>query len=109
MTGFKLADPTKPGHCKILAFFFIDPTTRIPSTEVVPTQQREWWSETAIEKGAIGRLPTLVKEQIEKLVDFPISLAEAKELRLELMDEHSASNSTITEDILSPSFTLSTD
>ncbi|KAJ2476138.1 hypothetical protein IWW56_005077 [Coemansia sp. RSA 2131] len=109
MTGFKLADPTKPGHCKILTFFFIDPTTRIPSTEVVPPQQREWWSETAIEKGAIGRLPTLVKEQIEKLVDFPISLAEAKELRLELMDEHSASNSTITEDIFSSSFTLSTD
>ncbi|KAJ2128176.1 hypothetical protein IW136_006180, partial [Coemansia sp. RSA 678] len=93
VSGFKLADPTKPGHRKILAFFFIDPTTRIPSTEIVPPQQREWWSETVMERGAMGNLPVLVKEQIAKHVDFPISLAEAKELRLKLMEERSTSNS----------------
>ncbi|KAJ2430598.1 hypothetical protein IWW41_003211 [Coemansia sp. RSA 2522] len=108
MSGFKLVDPTKPGHCKILTFFFIDPTTRIPSTEIVPPQQREWWSGTVMEQGALGRLPALLKDQIGNHVDFPISLAEAKVLRLELMDEHSANNSTITEDFFSPSFTLST-
>ncbi|KAJ2175113.1 hypothetical protein GGH16_000954 [Coemansia sp. RSA 560] len=103
VSGFKLADPTKPGHRNILAFFFIDPTTRIPSTEIVPPQQREWWSETVMEQGALGRLPSLVKEKIGKYVDFPISLAEAKELRLELMEERSTSNSA-SESLFSPDF-----
>ncbi|KAJ2135423.1 hypothetical protein IW139_000689 [Coemansia sp. RSA 353] len=105
VSGFKLADPTKPGHRKILAFFFIDPTTRIPSTEIVPPQQREWWSETVMERGAMGNLPVLVKEQIAKHVDFPISLAEAKELRLKLMEERSTSNSA-SESLFSPDFYL---
>ncbi|KAJ2199590.1 hypothetical protein IW144_001471 [Coemansia sp. RSA 522] len=96
VSGFKLADPTKPGHCKILTFYFIDPTTRIPSTEIVAPQQREWWSETVMERGAMGNLPLLVKDQIEKHVDFPISLAEAKKLRLELMDERIKCNTAAT-------------
>ncbi|KAJ1764747.1 hypothetical protein LPJ74_006580, partial [Coemansia sp. RSA 1843] len=39
--GFKLADPTKPGHRNIFAFFFIDPSTRIPSTKIVPPQWQD--------------------------------------------------------------------
>ncbi|KAJ2119234.1 hypothetical protein IW147_006036 [Coemansia sp. RSA 720] len=105
VSGFKLADPTKPGHRKILAFFFIDPTTRIPSTEIVPPQQREWWSETVMERGAMGRLPELVKEHIGKYVGFPISMAEAKELRLELMDERSTGNAA-SESLFIPYFYL---
>ncbi|KAJ1858370.1 hypothetical protein GGH12_000021 [Coemansia sp. RSA 1822] len=105
VSGFKLADPTKPGHRKILAFFFIDPTTRIPSTEIVPPQQREWWSETVMRRGAMGNLPILVKDQIAKHVDFPISLAEAKELRLKLMEERSTNNSA-SESLFSPEFYL---
>ncbi|KAJ2667409.1 hypothetical protein IW148_000104 [Coemansia sp. RSA 1199] len=101
VSGFKLADPTKPGHCKILTFFFIDPTTRIPSTEIVPPQQREWWSEMVMERGAMGNLPLLVKDQIEKHVDFPISLSEAKKLRLELMGERITSNTAATNGIFS--------
>ncbi|KAJ2503600.1 hypothetical protein GGH96_000160 [Coemansia sp. RSA 1972] len=101
VSGFKLADPTKPGHCKILTFYFIDPTTRIPSTEIVPPQQREWWSEMVMERGAIGNLPLLVKDQIKKHVDFPISLAEAKKLRLELMGERITCNTAATEYIFS--------
>ncbi|KAJ2654847.1 hypothetical protein IW148_006254 [Coemansia sp. RSA 1199] len=105
VSGFKLADPTKPGHRKILAFFFIDPTTRIPSTEIVPPQQREWWSETVMERGAMGRLPELVKEHIGKYVDFPISMAEAKELRLKLMNERSTGNAA-SESLFNPHFYL---
>lgn len=30
--GFKLKDPSKPCHGKILAFYFIDPSVTIPST-----------------------------------------------------------------------------
>ncbi|KAJ2357227.1 hypothetical protein GGF43_001592, partial [Coemansia sp. RSA 2618] len=92
---FGLADSTKPGHCKVMAFFFIDPTSRIPSTEIVPPQQREWWSEKVMARGAIADLPMLVQDQILEHVDFPISLAEAKELRLELMSEHIENNSFV--------------
>ncbi|MGV9409471.1 DUF4246 domain-containing protein [Nocardia sp. NPDC003693] len=41
---FSLADPTRPGHRKILAFFLVDPTRRVPSTTDVPPQQP--WSPT---------------------------------------------------------------
>ncbi|MEU3607294.1 DUF4246 domain-containing protein [Streptomyces sp. NPDC035033] len=42
--SFRLADPTRPGHRKILAFFLVDPSTRIVSTADVPPQQP--WAET---------------------------------------------------------------
>ncbi|KAJ2507358.1 hypothetical protein IWW47_001141 [Coemansia sp. RSA 2052] len=41
----ELADRTKPSHCKMLKFYFVDPTTHIPSTEIVPLQQQEWYFE----------------------------------------------------------------
>ncbi|KAJ2746285.1 hypothetical protein GGI20_001486 [Coemansia sp. BCRC 34301] len=106
VSSFKLADPTKPGHRKILAFFFIDPATRIPSTEIVPPQQQSWWAESALSDGALKDLPLLVKEGILDNVDFPISLEEAKRLRLELMAERSVSNVGATESLFTPPFYL---
>ncbi|URN17688.1 MULTISPECIES: DUF4246 domain-containing protein [Streptomyces] len=43
--SFRLADPTRPGHRKILAFFLVDPSERIVSTSDVPPQQP--WSDTS--------------------------------------------------------------
>ncbi|MHC6630200.1 DUF4246 domain-containing protein [Streptomyces globosus] len=43
--SFRLADPTRPGHRKILAFFLVDPSETIVSTSDVPPQQP--WAETA--------------------------------------------------------------
>ncbi|MFI9122721.1 DUF4246 domain-containing protein [Streptomyces bikiniensis] len=42
---FRLADPARPGHRKILAFFLVDPSERIVSTSDVPPQQP--WSATS--------------------------------------------------------------
>jgi hypothetical protein len=42
---FRLADPTRPGHRKILAFFLVDPSQRIVSTSDVPPQQP--WAATS--------------------------------------------------------------
>ncbi|MEV8595453.1 DUF4246 domain-containing protein [Streptomyces sp. NPDC052012] len=42
---FRLADPTRPGHRKILAFFLVDPSERIVSTSDIPPQQP--WSATS--------------------------------------------------------------
>ncbi|MFD3513370.1 DUF4246 domain-containing protein [Streptomyces sp. NPDC058657] len=43
--SFRLADPTRPGHRKILAFFLVDPSEAIVSTSDVPPQQP--WSQTS--------------------------------------------------------------
>ncbi|MFJ3961073.1 DUF4246 domain-containing protein [Streptomyces sp. NPDC090036] len=59
---FRLADPTRPGYRKILAFFLVDPSETIVSTSDVPPQQP--WSDTST-----------------------MSLAQAKEFREQLMQE----------------------
>ncbi|MFI6638357.1 DUF4246 domain-containing protein [Streptomyces sp. NPDC050504] len=43
--SFRLADATRPGHRKILAFFLVDPSEKIVSTSDVPPQQP--WAETS--------------------------------------------------------------
>jgi hypothetical protein len=43
--SFRLADPTRPGYRKILAFFLVDPAVTIVSTSDVPPQQP--WSATS--------------------------------------------------------------
>ncbi|MFF6772312.1 DUF4246 domain-containing protein [Streptomyces sp. NPDC012637] len=43
--SFRLADPSRPGHRKILAFFLVDPSERIVSTSDVAPQQP--WSDTS--------------------------------------------------------------
>ncbi len=43
--SFRLADPSRPGHRKILAFFLVDPSERIVSTSDVPPQQP--WADTS--------------------------------------------------------------
>ena len=80
MLPFKLADPTKPGHRKILALFLVDPNIRIISTANVPPQQREWWAEEVAKNGgALGKLSAELKEQVfEKVDDFPIGMEEGQ-------------------------------
>ncbi|KAJ2867481.1 hypothetical protein GGI22_001042 [Coemansia erecta] len=104
--GFKLADPTKPGHRKIFAFFFIDPSTRIPSTEIVPPQQQDWWNEAFAMDNPIRNLPSLVQRTIYDNVSFPLSLDNAKSIRLDLMAERTAGNENAGEELFSPRFTL---
>lgn len=89
---FKLADPTKPGHRKILALFLVDPNMRIISTANIPCQQRDWWGRTLISSGdVLARLPVELREKVVKHVqDFPISMERAKQLREELMAERKA-------------------
>jgi hypothetical protein len=45
VSAFRLADPTRPGHRKILAFFLVDPSEPVVSTSDVPPQQP--WSATS--------------------------------------------------------------
>ncbi|MGY5035974.1 DUF4246 domain-containing protein [Streptomyces sp. 900116325] len=43
--SFRLADLTRPGHRKILAFFLVDPSKHVVSTSDIPPQQP--WSDTS--------------------------------------------------------------
>ncbi|KAJ2881638.1 hypothetical protein H4R27_003958 [Coemansia aciculifera] len=42
MPAFELADPTKPGHARYIAFYVTDPFTKMFSTEIVPPQDPSW-------------------------------------------------------------------
>lgn len=99
---FELADPTKPGHRKILALFLVDPNIRVISTANVPVQRMDWWREATLinqqqaapssgvkKKGkGLGELPVELQDHVfGNVEDFPITLEDAKEIRLELMDE----------------------
>jgi hypothetical protein len=101
VSSFKLADPTKPGHRKIVALFLVDPNIKVTSTAYVPCQQQEWWWEVIMarkdkvmmeqrQKSAVSDVPLELQDNILRDVDFPFSMEEAKALRLELMDERKA-------------------
>ncbi|CBX90456.1 hypothetical protein LEMA_P065820.1 [Plenodomus lingam JN3] len=87
---FKLVDPSKPGHRKIVALFLVAPTIPIISTANVPPQRRDWWLREveAQANNLVSNLPTELIEMVaERVDDFPIGLEEAKELRQQLMVE----------------------
>lgn len=84
---FSLADPTRPGHRKILALFLVDPHTRIISTADVPCQQKTWWEEQVRGIGPLGKIPGELTQHILDFVDYPVSIDVAKEQRAELMEE----------------------
>ncbi|KLJ13155.1 hypothetical protein EMPG_09426 [Blastomyces silverae] len=91
VSPFQLEDPSKPGHRKILALFLVDPNIRIISSANVPCQRRDWWAEQVPWENITGRLPPeLSDEVVSHFDDFPISMEDAKELRLELMEERKA-------------------
>ncbi|KAJ2886163.1 hypothetical protein IWW38_005255, partial [Coemansia aciculifera] len=88
MPGFELVDKSKPGHCKMLAFYVVDPSTRIPSTEIVPPQQQDWLLEELLGFEPFRSLPRLIVDGIMDRVSFPILLKEAKKIRLEKENQY---------------------
>ncbi|KAG9048186.1 hypothetical protein FS837_000532 [Tulasnella sp. UAMH 9824] len=96
VSSFKLVDPTKPGHRKIVALFLVDPEHRIPSTSDIPPQQSHWAQEAIFEalvqdnhKMKVS-LPVELVDMVADRVDNVMTLEEAKAYRLELMDERTA-------------------
>lgn len=92
VSPFRLADPTRPGHRKILALFLVDPAVPVLSTANVPPQRKDWWErelqgESPEELLRAKKLPNELRAMINEILDFPIDLAEAKTTRAELMKE----------------------
>lgn len=89
---FSLADRSKPGHRKILAFFLVDPHLSIISSANVPPQQEGWWSERQELVGRLlgEKLPPELQDMVKQEFDaYPITMEEAKQYRRELMEERS--------------------
>ncbi|KAF9519028.1 hypothetical protein BS47DRAFT_1388452 [Hydnum rufescens UP504] len=85
---FGLADPTRPGHRKILALFLVDPNIRIISTANVPCQQKDWWTMKIQRMSVLAKLPFELQDQVfNEVKGFPISLEGTKRQRLKLMEE----------------------
>ncbi|KAJ3523414.1 hypothetical protein NMY22_g11454 [Coprinellus aureogranulatus] len=92
---FKLADPTKPGHRKILALFLVDPNVSTISTADVPPQRRDWWADEVVSAcskvesaNRFGRLPTELRNKVfEEVNGFPPSREDAEKYRASLMKE----------------------
>lgn len=109
VSAFKLADPTKPGHRKILAIFLVDPTKdRIVSTTDVPPQQAEWAS-AALEEGCapLRELPRELRDMVnDSFPETVMTLAEAEAYRLKLMKERTAFVEEHTEKVYRKTFNM---
>ncbi|KAI1266188.1 hypothetical protein F5Y18DRAFT_23346 [Xylariaceae sp. FL1019] len=87
---FKLADPTRPGHRKILAMFLVDPNIRVLSTSVVPPQRKDWWAREIQKIRPLSKLPLEIFDLIIEHVDGqPMSWNDALAVREKLMQERS--------------------
>lgn len=114
---FKLQDETKKGHRKILCFFLVDPfNSKVISTDKVPPQQQDWWVDNVFTKNSSEEkkdtkskpeesatnpatakklppsfmtLPAELQSQVISFIDWPMPLAAAKEVRVQLMAERS--------------------
>ncbi|KAF9643672.1 hypothetical protein BDM02DRAFT_3104103 [Thelephora ganbajun] len=87
---FHLEDATRPGHRKIIVFFLVDPTQRVPSATDVAPQQREWVTEAMHGAGAnsaFARLPIEILTMISQESDGTMDRSEAEKYREELMAE----------------------
>ncbi|RDB19509.1 hypothetical protein Hypma_013474 [Hypsizygus marmoreus] len=86
---FSLADPTKSGWQRVVAFWLVDPEVEVLSTRVVPPQQREWVRE-AVDVGVDRRVPVEVVEQIVEGVEGVMDVEEAEGWRGEVGEEREA-------------------
>ncbi|OAJ44487.1 hypothetical protein BDEG_27709 [Batrachochytrium dendrobatidis JEL423] len=81
--SFELADPTQPGHCKILTFFVVNPACRIVSTAHVAPQQPQWYN-SSFDK---THIPPELWNDATQYIQGVQSPAEAKNYRDELTND----------------------
>ncbi|KAK6091674.1 hypothetical protein MT418_8527 [Batrachochytrium dendrobatidis] len=81
--SFELADPTQPGHCKILTFFVVNPSCRIVSTAHVAPQQPQWYN-SSLDK---AHIPPELWNDATQYIQGVQSPAEAKHYRDELTSD----------------------
>ena len=118
---FELADKSKPGHRKILAFFLIDPGLEHPrpSTSDIPFQQRDWMrtllrdiaaqlgaGRDSLKRKGLGKLPAELLDMIVNQAEWLMSREEAETYRLRLMDERGPMTATNNECMFEAEFNM---
>ncbi|KAJ8330010.1 hypothetical protein O5D80_001588 [Batrachochytrium dendrobatidis] len=93
--SFELADPTQPGHCKILTFFVVNPFRRIVSTAHVAPQQPQW-CKSSLDK---AHVPPELWNDITQYIQGVQSPAEAKHYRDELTNDRTRITAVYNKDI----------
>lgn len=107
VSPFKLADPTRPGHRKILALFLVDPKIPVISTANIAPQQRHWWDEDSkLTDKLLRKLPTELREMVMKEADNMMGLEEAKKVRAKLMEERGGATKGLNQAIESDDFSF---
>ncbi|KAK4445271.1 hypothetical protein QBC34DRAFT_274390, partial [Podospora aff. communis PSN243] len=64
-----LKDPTKPGHCRVIKLWLVDPHQRIISTANVSPQRTDWWAEAVFGRGSRFSIGTMPPELFQVLVE----------------------------------------
>lgn len=107
VSPFSLADPSKPGHRKILALFLVDPHRRIISSANVPPQREDWGLERqeAVDQ-ILSRLPRELQDIVQSDLTPLMTMKEAKEHRLKLMKERGLSSEKANEQFETGDFNL---
>ncbi|KAM5540589.1 hypothetical protein V8D89_005620 [Ganoderma adspersum] len=104
---FELADKTRPGVRKILAFFLVDPTKRVLGTGMVPPLQREWYLDEVRRIQRMQKLPQELWDYIMKMaLDGTTSRKEAEEERKKLMEERGMSVQTLNQELFARGFNM---
>eukprot|EP01067_Filipodium_phascolosomae_P004228 Filipodium_phascolosomae@DN273_c0_g1_i1.p1 len=107
---FDISDKVHPANRKILAFFLINPCTKIPSTSEIPPQQMDWYKYALRKVVSTPNKRSFIPEFAVNLIcdylDFPISWEKAKEHRDILMSERTAIQKDTTEDTYEREFSL---
>ncbi|KIO23098.1 hypothetical protein M407DRAFT_27425 [Tulasnella calospora MUT 4182] len=91
VSSFELSDSSKPGHRKIVALFLIDPEYTVPSTTHIAPQQSDWARDAMNSSGTFfSKMPTEILDMVTGSATSEgglMTMEEAKQYRLELMDE----------------------
>lgn len=104
---FELADKTRPGVRKILAFFLVDPTKRVLGTGTVPPLQKEWYLDEVKRIQRMQKLPQELWDYIMNMaLDGTTSREEAEEERKKLMEERGMSVQTLNEELFARDFNM---
>ncbi|KAJ2022260.1 hypothetical protein GGI06_001894 [Coemansia sp. S85] len=97
---------SKPSHCKMLTFYYVDPSKHIPSTEIVLPQQGDWWKEQVRESELLCNLLLLVVDGIMDKIDYPISLKNAKQICLEMEAEVKEKTANVSSKFFVPLYSI---
>lgn len=90
---FRLKDPSQPGQRTIFAFFLVDPTVPVLSTQEVPYQNHGWLERLLLHciahasiRGIVPYIADEIVRKITNMVAGVFTRDEADRYRLELMD-----------------------